>query len=445
MRCYKSNYEIKQVHHILFFALTIPILLLILASSSLKLDLKTPMSHPVLIIGAGLGGLCFAQGLKKRNIPFKLFEQDERHDFRTQGYRLRLGGEGIYALQDALSPELYTLFQNTCAESIQGGVRLKPDGTPLGGTGPSPPPGSANSIGPQTVDRSTFREVLLTGLEEYVFFGKTFDKYTVGDGEITAIFTDGSKETGSLLVGADGVRSSVRKQYIPDFKGIDTGMRIVFGKTPLRPEFLAKFPKTYHHGMSLVTDPEDYTRTTLLFEPIRFPHAEKVSKPQLPDPYVYWVLVTHHSSIPSSSGSSWQLNPKESAELARHLTKSWHPDLQLLFDMQDETQTSTRWMLSAPPDLAAWEPSPRVTLLGDSIHLMPPTGAIGANTTLRDAADLSRRLPASENLQSLDRQIIEEYEVELRDLARTAISLSWQGGLRGFRLRPAEECEKVLL
>ncbi|KAJ5372044.1 hypothetical protein N7517_004050 [Penicillium concentricum] len=326
-----------------------------------------------------------------------------------------------------------------------GGVRLKPDGTPVGGTGPPRPLGSAPFLEPQTVDRSTFREVLLTGLEEHVFFGKSFDHYTVSDGDTIAFFDDRSKEIGALLVGADGVRSRVRKQYIPNFKGIDTGMRIIFGKTPLTPEFLAKFPEAYHRGMSLITDPDDQSRTSLLFESIRFPHAEKVSKPQLPNPYVYWVLVTHYSNIPLSNGMSWQLSPEKSAELARHVTKSWHPDLQVLFEMQDEAQTSTRWMLSASPELASWEPSPRVTLLGDAIHPMPPTGAMGANTALRDAADLARRLSAAVNSQTLGLRVIGEYESELRDSARTAIALSWQGGMRGFRLSPADECEKILL
>jgi 2-polyprenyl-6-methoxyphenol hydroxylase and related FAD-dependent oxidoreductases len=172
---------------------------------------------------------------------------------------------------------------------------------------------------------------------------------------------------------------------------------------------------------------------------------KKVSKPQLPDPYVYWVLVTHYSNITSSNGTSWPLSPEKSAELSRYVTKSWHPDLQVLFEMQDETQTSTRWMVSASPELASWDPSPHVTLLGDAIHTMPPTGAMGANTALRDAADLARRLEVAVNSQTLGQHVIGEYESELRNSARTAIALSWQGGMKAFGLKPAVECDKILL
>lgn len=180
-------------------------------------------------------------------------------------------------------------------------------------------------------------------------FGKAFDHYTIGDKQITACFTDKIIYTGGLLVGADGVGSAVRKQYLPTLNTIDTGMRIIFGKTPLNDEFLERFPKSYHYGMSLVMNPNDECRTSLLFESIHFPNTDIVVKPQLPDPYMYWVLATHMSNVPSQGNSS-----TESARLAQHITKSWHPDLHLLFDMQDEAQACTRWILSALPDLEFW-------------------------------------------------------------------------------------------
>jgi 2-polyprenyl-6-methoxyphenol hydroxylase-like FAD-dependent oxidoreductase len=43
------------------------------------------------------------------------------------------------------------------------------------------------------------------------------------------------------------------------------------------------------------------------------------------------------------------------------------------------------------PVLEPW-PATRVTVLGDAIHAMSPAGGSGANTALRDAAELCRAL-----------------------------------------------------
>jgi 2-polyprenyl-6-methoxyphenol hydroxylase-like FAD-dependent oxidoreductase len=44
----------------------------------------------VCIIGAGTGGLCLAQGLKKDDIEFEVFERDRAPADRLQGYRLSI-------------------------------------------------------------------------------------------------------------------------------------------------------------------------------------------------------------------------------------------------------------------------------------------------------------------------------------------------------------------
>ncbi|EED14617.1 hypothetical protein TSTA_040960 [Talaromyces stipitatus ATCC 10500] len=94
---------------------------------------------PVLIVGAGLRGLCLAQASKKHNIPFKLFERDFKRDFRAQG---SFGGR----------------FNVLTVEPL-----------PAGG---GPPAGAYDKMRPYTVDRTTMCEVLLTNLDREVSYGK---------------------------------------------------------------------------------------------------------------------------------------------------------------------------------------------------------------------------------------------------------------------------------
>ncbi|KAI9930161.1 hypothetical protein ASPWEDRAFT_48314 [Aspergillus wentii DTO 134E9] len=392
---------------------------------------------PVLIVGAGLGGLCLAQALKKHNIPFRVFEKDEATDFRAQGYRIRITQHGYDALESSLSPKILSLFEKTCPEMvIGGGARLDANGNTLSGPG-GPPPGIGKAF---TVDRGTFRRVLMTGIEEFVSFGMQFERYSLREDGVRAHFQDGSIIDGGLLVGADGVRSRVRKQLIEQFYILDTGMRIVYGKTPLRADLEAALPADCLRGMSLVVDESD-ARKTLLLEPIRFDRSHQLPF-ALPENYVYWVLLAHTSAMSIPDDELLRLKNDESADLAVRLTQHWTPALRVLFEQQDRAQTSTLRISSAPPDLPIWESS-RVTLLGDAIHAMPPTAGMGANTALRDAADLARRLAAAGEM--LDAKVIREYEDDLRSFAKQMIELSWQGGRKSFGLGSVDECERIEL
>src|SRR5215471_11937046 len=47
--------------------------------------------------------------------------------------------------------------------------------------------------------------------------GKKLRRIEQNDGSVTEIFEDGSSERGDLLVGADGIRSTVRAQFLPQY------------------------------------------------------------------------------------------------------------------------------------------------------------------------------------------------------------------------------------
>ena len=185
-------------------------------------------SQHVIIIGAGLGGLTLGQGLKKAGISFSIFERDESPAFRPQGYRLRINGDGSSSLRKTLSSDVWELLEKTTARTNLGFTSLDP----LSGNvtshkpGPGPPrPGmpTEDPSGVYTCDRATLRAALMVGLDSDLHFGKTFSSYTsLPAGEIEVLFTDGSTVQGSLLVGADGIGSRVRQQFLPNHKMVDT-------------------------------------------------------------------------------------------------------------------------------------------------------------------------------------------------------------------------------
>src|SRR5262245_12468427 len=173
----------------------------------------------VLIVGGGIGGLTLAQGLKRAGIGVSVFERDRARGERLQGYRIHVAPYGSRALHASLPPALYELFVATSGQPNRSlsffDERLRNlltlDASEAGVDADDP----IESY--KSVSRITLRELLLLGLEEEVRFGARFSHYTDGpDGRVTAHFEDGTSATGDLLVGADGTRSRVVAQRLPD-------------------------------------------------------------------------------------------------------------------------------------------------------------------------------------------------------------------------------------
>jgi NADPH-dependent glutamate synthase beta subunit-like oxidoreductase len=51
----------------------------------------------VAVVGGGLGGLCLAQGLRRKGIDVTVYERDETLSTRRQGYRIHLDGRAARA------------------------------------------------------------------------------------------------------------------------------------------------------------------------------------------------------------------------------------------------------------------------------------------------------------------------------------------------------------
>ena len=65
------------------------------------------LTMKVAVAGAGVGGLCLAQGLLKAGLEVAVYERDQALDAGGQGYRLHL--DAAPALRACLPPDLYEL------------------------------------------------------------------------------------------------------------------------------------------------------------------------------------------------------------------------------------------------------------------------------------------------------------------------------------------------
>ena len=206
----------------------------------------------VMIVGAGTGGLCLAQGLKTDGIAVEVFERDYSPTDRLQGYRLGVSETGRRALRECLPKVLSDKLVASCANPSRAVTFLDHRlnrllNIELG----------ANEQNDLPVSRISLRGILLEGLDEIVRFGKKFIAFEEApSGAVTARFDDGSIATADVLIGADGASSRVRRQLLPHAERVETGILAVSGKIAMTEAVRRATPQAFLRGPTLVLGPK---------------------------------------------------------------------------------------------------------------------------------------------------------------------------------------------
>jgi salicylate hydroxylase len=401
----------------------------------------------VMIIGAGIGGLALAHGLRRAGIPVHVYERTRERTDWLQGYRIHINPVGARALRDCLPPAGWQAFLETVSTGDGGFAFLTDRGAELLSftdaeiNAPSADPADRH----YGVSRIRLREVLLGELDDIVRLGKNFTGYEPSGDRVIAHFDDGTIAIADILVGADGANSRVRGQLLPDARRADTGVVAVAGKCPLTPDRAVELPPTLTSRAniiiprgrgSLFTAVWQHDRPAMAATPPAQAAGEADRRPDAPSAsalsgygdttdYAIWGFSDAARQFPpeveTMTGEALQ-------QVVTDRLAGWSPDFHRLVRGSDPATVNAFRVKSADP-VAAW-PTCRVTLLGDAIHNMTPMAGIGANTALRDADLLRRRLIAARSGEVSVIPAISGYERQMLDYGFAAVRRSLRNARR---------------
>jgi salicylate hydroxylase len=385
-------------------------------------DAHAMNTFTVMIAGGGIGGLCLAQGLRQAGVAVTVHERTHVRTDWLQGYRIHINPHGSRALHAALPPAAWQNFLDTVSvdeggfgfvtERLEDLLRFPADEFTTGGDPQDQHYG---------VSRISLREVLLSGMDDLIRLGSEFTGYEItADGRVTAHFTDGSR-TADVLIGADGANSRVRRQLLPQAQRIDTGVVAIAGKHALDG---ATLPRVLTQGSNLVIPKDRGSLFTAVWRPDRNLIAQRDQIPAefLLDnttPFVLWGFNDAAAAFPAD------VEQRSGADLRRVVldrVSGWAPALRDLIGGSDPQTINAIRLRSATP-VDPWPTGP-VTLLGDAIHNMTPLAGVGANTALRDADLLRRKLTGVAAGKEALIPALHDYERQMLDYGFAAVQQS---------------------
>ncbi len=373
------------------------------------------MKERILIIGAGLGGLALAQGLVKAGFDVRVFERDESATSRPQGYRISIRSLGMQALAALLTPEQMRNLSKAKIADVGDGFTCANEKMEPFFSVPS-----GQDAGVQFL-RSELRKCLQEKIS--IQWNKRLVMFEEKGGQVIAHFADGSSAIGDLLIGCDGVGSTVRELLPSVYKDrlgsvpvVMDAKRAIFGGQidrtpewdallPLNKMGMVRFQGPHSHYMGVCFS-ERSDRSPTVF----WAFAEEIKDPQAP-----WVQF--------DQGLECRKRILDHCKMLME-QEPWHENLKKLVYSTPPEAILAPWLLRTTwfPEREQYPmvPTGKVTLLGDAAHAMSNERALGGNNVLEDARVLSALL-SNASKPTHWRHVIEQYEREM--FARTKIAV----------------------
>lgn len=326
---------------------------------------------PILIAGGGIGGLTFALTLQQIGIPFKVLEH--AREMKPMGVGITLQPNAVRELFDLnIGPKLLDqtgipIDTWTLAASDGTEIHTEPRGLDAGYNWPQ-----------YAVHRGAFHMVLYQALKSRagvgaVRLGQRVTGYRHNtDGSVTA-FIDTAKgpieETGSLLIGADGMHSRIRAQMHPTQPPIHWGGSVMWRGTAR-----AKPPRGANTFLALGSSEQ-----RLMLYPIS-PADRETGLVTL-----NWIAERQIDPTSDWQNIGW-FRPAVLNDFAHHFD-SFRFDWLDLPDLMHHSSAAYENPLIDRDPAPHWVED-RVALLGDAAHVMYPTGSNGATQAIVDARTL---------------------------------------------------------
>ena len=330
----------------------------------------------IAIIGGGIGGVALAVACLHRGIPFTLYERDSDFDSRSQGYGLTLQqaskaieGLGIFSLEEGVISTRHVVYTTEGKVIGEWGIRKWMQ--------------SDSKTSPKRTNvhiaRQSLRLALLEQLggHDAVQWGHQLVGFKECNGEgIDLNFqVDGEMKSAKadLLVGADGIRSSVRRLLIgEDITPLRyLGCIVILGICPL--EALEGIDSSLLDSATVFQTANGNERIYMM------PYSSDS---------VMWQL-----SFPMQEKEAKALSAQGTQALKEEACRrtQWHDPIPQVLAATLEAQVSgypvyDRELL----DSELLEKGEQMTLIGDAAHPMSPFKGQGANQALLDALALAR-------------------------------------------------------